>query len=155
RRRLYRGASDFDVLKAIIEGDAPLPSSVKPDYPPALERIVMRALRRKREERYQTAQELQLELEDFARDGKLHVSPVALARYLRQVCAERIQAWETALATRSGIVEHIAGTIASVSDTPWLEEEERPPDPNLHGVPTVIHEHTPAALLPNRVNLRP
>ena len=150
-RRLYRGASDFDVLKAIIEGDAPPPSWVKADYPRALERIVMRALRRNRDERWQTAQEMQLALEEFARERRLLISPVAMANYLKIVCGERIAAWEHALATRSGIVEHIAGTMMSISETPWLEDSE---DMLMDGAPTVL-ERTPSAVLPERMNLRP
>ena len=150
-RRLYRGGSDFDILKAIIEGDAPPPSTVKPDYPKALERIVMRALRRNRSERYQTAQEMQLALEDFARERRLPVSPVALSNYVRYICAERVAAWEQAMATRSGLVDHIAGTMAlSVSDTPWLENSID----LLDGTATVA-EPTPSALLPDRASLRP
>ena len=151
-RRLYRGASDFDVLKAIIEGDAPAPSMVKPDYPKPLEKIVMRALRRNREERWQTAQEMQLALEEFARERRLQISPVAMANYLKVVCGERIAAWEQALATRSGIVEHIAGTMMSISETPWLESSDEVMA--LHDAPTVM-ERTPSAVLPERMNLRP
>jgi serine/threonine protein kinase len=33
-RRLFHGRAEFDVLKAIIETDAPLPSSIVPGYPP-------------------------------------------------------------------------------------------------------------------------
>jgi protein tyrosine kinase len=151
-RRLYRGASDFDVLKAIIEGDAPPPSSVKHDYPRPLEKIVMRALRRNREERWQTAQEMQLALEEFARERRMQISPVALANYLRDVCAERIAAWEQALATRSGIVDHIAGTMMSISETPWLESSGEVMA--IKDAPTVA-ERTPSAVLPANFNLRP
>ena len=151
-RRLYRGTSDFDVLKAIIEGDAPPPSSVKPDYPKALERIVMRALRRNRAERYQTAQEMQLALEDFARERRLPVSPVALSNYVRHVCAERVAAWEQAMATRSGLVDHIAGTMGmSISETPWLENSLDLIDGTAAA--TVAEPSPPMSTAP--VNLRP
>ena len=43
----------------IVDQDAPLPSGRRTDYPPELELIVMRALRRDPAERFQTAQELQ------------------------------------------------------------------------------------------------
>ena len=70
-RRLYKAESDFESLRKIITMDAPRPSKYRPDYPKALEDIVMKGLQRKPDERYQTAEELQLALEAFARERKL------------------------------------------------------------------------------------
>jgi eukaryotic-like serine/threonine-protein kinase len=87
-RRLFRGASDHEVATKICDHDVPAPSSVRPGYPPALERIVLRALRRDPSERHATAQELQIEIEELARTEQLVLSPVSLARYLRDVIGE-------------------------------------------------------------------
>lgn len=87
--RLYKGPHDLAVLSKLLNQDAPLPSSRVPDYPSALEEIVFKALRRDPRERYDTAQELQVALEDFAREQKLALSSVALARFLREVIGER------------------------------------------------------------------
>src|SRR6185312_11733138 len=57
--------SDFEILKAIVDNDAPRPSTRKSDYPPALEAIVMKGLARDKTQRYQTADEMQGELEGF------------------------------------------------------------------------------------------
>src|SRR4051794_1445723 len=43
-RRLFKGKSDFELLKQIVEGTVPPPRELEPDYAPALEAIVMRAL---------------------------------------------------------------------------------------------------------------
>ncbi len=83
--RLYEADSDYAMLHQIIDKDAPAPSTRVPDYPPALEAIVMRALRRDREQRYATAQELQVDLENFARDSKLITSPVELGRHMEEL----------------------------------------------------------------------
>ncbi|MGZ3407887.1 MAG: serine/threonine protein kinase, partial [Polyangia bacterium] len=84
-RRLYGGRSDFGVMKSIVETDAPRPSLVWHDCPPELEAIVMRGLRREREARQQTAEELQLALEAFARERRLPVSNAGLGHYLREL----------------------------------------------------------------------
>ncbi|HEY3355715.1 MAG TPA: protein kinase [Polyangia bacterium] len=86
-RRLFRGRSELDVLNAIAHGDAPAPSSLVPDYLHDLEHIVMRGLRHDPGERYPTAQEMQVELEAWAREHKLAVSPVALARFMAELLA--------------------------------------------------------------------
>jgi serine/threonine protein kinase len=84
-RRLYGGRSDFGIMKSIVEIDAPRPSLVWHDCPPELEAIVMRGLRREREARHQTAEELQLALEAFARERRLPVSNAGLGHYLREL----------------------------------------------------------------------
>ena len=51
-------------------------------FPPALESIVMRALEKHPDDRYQSAYDLADDLESFLRDEKLHSGPVRIARYL-------------------------------------------------------------------------
>jgi Protein kinase domain len=86
-RRLFGGNSDFGVMKSIAESDAPKPSLVWTECPPELEAIVMRGLRRERQGRYATTEELQLALEAFARESRLAVSGVGLGRHLRKLFA--------------------------------------------------------------------
>ena len=88
-RRLYGGRSDFGVMKSIVEIDAPRPSLVWHECPPELEAIVMRGLRREREARCGTAEELQLALEAFGRERRLAVSNAGLGRYVRELFGER------------------------------------------------------------------
>jgi hypothetical protein len=89
--RLYgaRGESDFDVLKSIVETDAPRPSTRKPGYPPALEAIAMKGLQRDRERRYQTCDELLGDLEAFMRAQGQWVTPRDLAQYMIRQFGER------------------------------------------------------------------
>ena len=95
-RRLFTGTSDFDILRKVKEEDAPRPSTVVSDYPPALERIVMKGLARDRDQRYATAEEMQIDLEDFARDERLAVSPVHLGRFVRELFKPELDAWHAA-----------------------------------------------------------
>jgi len=83
--RLFPASDDYTVLKSIVERDPTLPSDVLADYPPELERIVMKGLRRDPNQRYQTAQELQIDLEEFALDHKISTSPRSVAELARQV----------------------------------------------------------------------
>ncbi|TPV93533.1 MAG: hypothetical protein B7733_19850 [Myxococcales bacterium FL481] len=83
--RLFRRSSSLDTIHCIARGEVPKPSTIRPDFSPALERIVMRALAPAVERRYQTAQQLQIELEDFARDQQIRVSPARLGQYIRRL----------------------------------------------------------------------
>ncbi|HEX4459801.1 MAG TPA: serine/threonine-protein kinase [Polyangia bacterium] len=86
-RRLYGGNSDFGVMKSIAESDAPKPSLVWPECPPELEEIVMRGLRREKQGRFATMEELQLALEAYARESRLAVSGVGMGKHLRKLFA--------------------------------------------------------------------
>ena len=82
--RLFRG-DDFQIMRRIVEQDAPAPSSVSPGYPPLLERIVLRALSRDRDERYPDAAALAGELEDALVSLGLRSTPLAIAGYLERL----------------------------------------------------------------------
>jgi hypothetical protein len=95
--RLFQGTSDFGVLEQIVNHDAPRPSTRRPGYPPAVERIVMRALARNPDERYQTARDLQLELEAYALEARLPISAVARAAEMHALFGKKVEAWRQAL----------------------------------------------------------
>src|SRR5678810_1454620 len=71
-------------------------SVVRQDCPPELEQIIARALAQDLGERYQTAQELQVELEELARENKLNQSSIALSRYMQEMFSAEIEAWRDA-----------------------------------------------------------
>jgi serine/threonine-protein kinase len=83
--RPHTGENEYAILCQIIGHDAPPPSTKKPGVPEALERILLKALARDPAERYATAQELQRDLEAFARDEKLDVGSLCLQRLLGEL----------------------------------------------------------------------
>lgn len=85
-RRLYsvKKLGDFEVLRRICEDAVPQPTEVVPDYEPAVEEIVSRALAKKPDERYQTAGELVAELEEAARHLDLDLSEESMAQFLSE-----------------------------------------------------------------------
>jgi len=115
--KLFKGDSDFQIMKQIVEQPAPRPSLHKPGYPRELERIVSRALALERSERYATAEELQLDLEVFAREHKLAISSVTLGRFMQDWFDDKIQAWKSAQREGKGLGDHLAHTLTiSVTD---------------------------------------
>jgi len=62
-RRLFKSSNEFNGAKMVLEAAVPVPSSVNPEVPAAVDPIVMKALERKLEGRYQTAGEMADDLE--------------------------------------------------------------------------------------------
>ncbi|HWB80610.1 MAG TPA: serine/threonine-protein kinase [Nannocystaceae bacterium] len=89
--RLFAGENEIAIINRVAKAEVPLPSSVRPDYPKALETIVMRALAGDPQERYQHAVDLQIDLEDFAREARLPVSSARVGKFMRELFAEEIQ----------------------------------------------------------------
>ena len=96
-RRLYKINGELVTLQRIVYVDAPKPSRFRAGYPPALEAIVMKALSRSLDGRYQTAQEMQLDLEKFALDERLAVSSIAMSREMERIFPVRVSAWKQAM----------------------------------------------------------
>ena len=96
--------------------------------PPALAAIIRRALAADRAARHQTARELQVALDDYARSERLEQSTLALADYMRDIFADASGAW---------IVDEPETTLdefpAEEAPTRALEQTRRAPVPTLDG----------------------
>jgi eukaryotic-like serine/threonine-protein kinase len=150
--RLYQGASDYAILHQIVNNDATPPSVRQPGYAPELEQIVLRALARDRNARFQTAEELQLALEEFARERKLVVSPVARARYMEELFGGKIEAWRTAIQLGRSLGQHLAALPPEVSADP--DERSVPGLNGATGTAGTRGEHgTPAGPVGTLVSL--
>src|SRR2546426_8085810 len=64
----FEGATKSDVLASILEKEPPLPAQFSGEVPAELERIINKALRKNREERYQTASDLVLDLKSLKQE---------------------------------------------------------------------------------------
>jgi serine/threonine-protein kinase len=90
-RRLFRGESDIETLKLIVSGQLPKPTSIDPKYPAELERIVLKALDRDVQRRYQSAAELESDLRAFLKSQHMVVPESGIAGLLKRVLGERIE----------------------------------------------------------------
>src|SRR5678816_1887681 len=107
-RRPFIDETEYAVLQQIVNRDADPPSTVMPGYPPALEAIVMRALARDVNRRFSTALELQNQLEDYAHDNRLRVSPLVVARLMSTLFPARLEEWDHARAQGAFFVDQRA-----------------------------------------------
>jgi serine/threonine protein kinase len=90
--KLFTGESEVAILKSITEGKIYAPSYFKSDIPEAVETILMRALEKDREKRYQTAWEMQYDLDQFLSQYEFTPSNIHLANFLKQLFTDELDA---------------------------------------------------------------
>ncbi len=134
--RLFRGENDLATIQMIINERAPAPTTVRPECPPELEKIILHALEPDPTMRIQTARQLQVELESLARETRLDQSPVSLGTYLGELFATEIKHWQAAQEIGVSLGEHVGGvpgdsltTPVSESDFSIFDEEVDEPPP--------------------------
>jgi eukaryotic-like serine/threonine-protein kinase len=81
-QRLWMGFSDAKLLQVVMEGNIPPPRALAPDAPEPLEKVCLRATATHPEDRYQSAQEMALDLANAARELGLPSGRELLASYL-------------------------------------------------------------------------
>ena len=96
-KRLFKGTSEYETLRLICEREYPRPSDIRSDYPPDLEPIVMRALAKDANDRYQSAREMQADLEDFVRRHQVAVSHIALNQFMQSLFEDKLAMQKEAL----------------------------------------------------------
>lgn len=106
-RRLFDGKSDFVTLEMITRGEITSPRDHVHDYPGELEAIVRKALAVDPNARYQTAEALVVDLENFASGRGLSLSRRERGRYLRERFADKLHAWESAQSEGKSLATHL------------------------------------------------
>lgn len=112
--RLFEGDNEFGVMNLIVNGNIKPPREVRAEIPVDLERIIMKALTVDKNERYQTARDLQLDLETFARNHQLRATPSALGELMHYLFRPQPFPWG-ALRGSSGKGMMSPATIAEIS----------------------------------------
>ena len=137
QRRAFAGQNDAQVMWAVISGDVPAPTSLRPDFPPALAEIIRRAMHVDRQARYASARELAQAIEGFARDAGLALNPATLGEFLERTMGPRLEPWRTPERAR---------TPALATPAPLLLPA--PLAPAAADAPTFAPGRTPAGALP-------
>ncbi|MBA3538876.1 MAG: serine/threonine protein kinase, partial [Deltaproteobacteria bacterium] len=107
--RLFRGTNDLATIQMIVNQPPRSPMELRPDCPPELARIVLHALAPEPEQRFATAEQLQLELEELARAHTLNQSAVALGDYLGMLFAPELSSWQDAQRAGLSLGEFVMG----------------------------------------------
>jgi eukaryotic-like serine/threonine-protein kinase len=129
--RPFKGATDASILDAIVHHHQVPMGGADLSLSPACEQIVARALEKNREQRYQSAADLQADLKRFQRE--LDASPtgeIEPARRTGEISTQvapwkRRRRWATVLAALVAAAALVAGWMAlrrkPVESSPWLD----------------------------------
>lgn len=92
RTRLFPRMEELDILKHIIAG-APLPRARdrRPDVPEALERIISKSMAVDPNQRFASARDMQVAVEDFLLKTGRRTTGADIADYMKALFSERIQ----------------------------------------------------------------
>jgi len=119
-RRLFRGDSEYSVMRVISETDAPSPLTVNRHIPERLADITLKALARDREQRYTTAAELRAELAAYLRDTAAEADTVAVGRFMQLLFKERMASKEEMIDSALAADDSVAQALSSV----WRQQDE-------------------------------
>jgi serine/threonine-protein kinase len=98
-KRLFKRETDVDTLRAIREAKVPDVRTLVDDFPADLWKIIEKALREDPDARYETADELRKELDEFVGTPRVHAMNDELAALLTRLFPgqeERQATWERA-----------------------------------------------------------
>ncbi len=119
-KRLFLSDSETTTLARVLTGEVPPPSSLAPEVPSDLDRIVLRGVHRDPAMRFSSAREMALALEA---SGSL-ATPSVVGEWVEATA-------QTALSVRA---KHIA-EVELVKDLPQIAVSSRPPPITLGGTP--------------------
>ena len=97
--KLFTGENEMAILKSIIDGKIYPPSYFLEEIPEGIEPILMKALAKDREQRYQSARDMQFDIQNWLHTiADFTPTNTHLANFMRQIFADEIERERTALA---------------------------------------------------------
>ncbi|MEO7096755.1 MAG: serine/threonine-protein kinase [Polyangiales bacterium] len=100
-KRAFREISDRETVERIKAGRYTRPSEIVPDYPPALEAIVMKALKVDPKHRYADADEMRIAVEGLGHELRLVVGDAAVVDTMMRLFPNRAEPWQRRATTRA------------------------------------------------------
>ncbi|MBM4279832.1 MAG: serine/threonine protein kinase [Deltaproteobacteria bacterium] len=89
--KLFTGENEMAILKSIIDGKIYPPSYFKEDVPEAVERILMKSLEKDKTKRYQSAWEMQFDIDTYLASSEFTPSNIHLSNFLKQIFGDEIE----------------------------------------------------------------
>jgi serine/threonine-protein kinase len=130
--RLFDGDSDVAVLRAVQESLIAPPTRLNPDVPRELSDVVMKALSRRPEERFQTAADLERALATFALRSAQSVEDTSVGLFLQQLFREEYAPELGLAAGRDAPTVDPADTLGSADTLHLVRSRPRAPGTTTH-----------------------
>jgi len=144
-KRLFKGRNELETLRLICDRVYPTPKQVKPGYPLRLDAIVTKALAKDRSERYQSARQMQADLEAYIRQERVAVSTLGLRDWMQKLYGDKLTEQQDALHD----LKQLADVIAAQS---IVEGGEEPNDSSTSATGYSMAPGPAAAQLPARAS---
>ena len=90
--KLFTGENEMAVLRSIVDGKIYPPSYFRDDIPPEIEDVLMKALAKDRDLRYQAARDMQYELQQWLHQAEFTPSASHVANFMKQIFADELEA---------------------------------------------------------------
>jgi serine/threonine protein kinase len=88
--RLFTGNDEISILEKVRKAEIPSPTELNPAIPPELEAVLKKALAKEPENRYQTASEMEMALEELITKKGYAFSSLSLSHYMQSLFADEI-----------------------------------------------------------------
>lgn len=118
-RRPFQGDGALSTLYQILEQEVESPAALVPGYPPELARIVLKALSKQPADRYQTAEEMQKELEAWLITQDVQIAESQISRLVMDALGESIRARNELI--ELAIERFDSGEVGAMADAPGAE----------------------------------
>jgi serine/threonine protein kinase len=122
-RRLFKTDSEIKTLERIKAVDVDPPSALNPQVPGRLDEIVMRALARDVEDRYQDARELHADLLEFLYPASPDLTQQSLSHFMQELFSDEIRTERERLEDGSRLSQAMHEAAAQVELEPDWEED--------------------------------
>lgn len=122
--RPFRGDGEAQIMHAVLKGEFPAPSTIVRNFPPELERVILRALAPQPILRFPTAERMRFALEEFlAARGQL-VTQSNVAQVIRTRIGDPLEKRKERIRQAEAAGDHQSGEVAGVNTTPSNQRQE-------------------------------
>ena len=120
-QRLFKRPTEMSTLMAVAEEPIRAPRTVEASLPEELDRLIMKALARKPDDRFASAQELRAALEALIRKSGWEADTLALSSYMRDLFASKLkqQAADVAAAGLASLEDFLL-TVEEKTSISWM-----------------------------------
>ncbi len=148
-RRLFRMDTDLDTLEKVQACVVPRPSTIVSGYPPQLEEVVMHALARRVEDRFQTGREFSRALQSFLMSQGTFIGPEDVGDYALKLFGARVAKREKYLEWAAEVtstidVDALHAKQAEVAHSPVPAAQSARPQPSAGAPPRSAGEQASA-----------